>query len=92
MRYFENYISPHFKGTLVKRLTPEMTQIFVDSLIGRGLSAVTVQSVFSFFRNGIKTILPNATLAVRLPKKQPNKVEVLSMDEQKRLEAVANNF
>ena len=90
-RYSENYISPHFKDTFVSRLTPEMAQGFVDGLLQSGLSVVTVQSVFTFLKNGVKTLLPKDALAISLPKKQPNKIEVLTNDEQRRLELTAKN-
>jgi len=90
-RYIENYISPHFQNTPCSWLTSEMTQGFVDSLLGSGLSVVTVQSVFSFLKNGVKASLPKDTFAIKLPKKQPNKVEVLTVDEQRRLELAAKD-
>jgi len=48
--------SPHFKDALVSQLTPEIAQGFVDSLLQRGLSVTTVQSVFTFLKNGVKNI------------------------------------
>ena len=88
-RYFENYISPHFKNTLCDQLTLEMMQNFVDSLLGSGLAVVTVRSVFSFLKNGVKQTLSQDIFAIKLPKIPANKVEVLSIDEQKRLETAA---
>jgi integrase len=49
---------------------------------------VTVQSVFSFLKAGIKTV-DSSIFNVKLPKKQKSNVEFFSMDEQKRLEAAA---
>jgi integrase len=86
-RYLENYIAPYFKNTRCDQLTVEMTQGFVDRQIENGLSAVTVQSVFSLLRNGLKSAFQGDVLAVNLPKRVSNEVEVLSVDEQKRLEA-----
>jgi len=91
MRYSENYISPHFKDTPVSLLTSEMVQGFVDSLLGNGLSVATTQSVFNFLKNGLKTKLAKDIFTIKLPKKQHYKVEVLSIDEQKRLELVAKD-
>ena len=90
-RYLENYISPHFQNTPCSWLTSEMAQGFVDSLLGSGLSVVTVQSVFSFLKNGVKASFPKDTFAIKLPKKQPNKVEVLTVNEQKRLDLAAKD-
>jgi integrase len=85
-RYLENHIAPYFMNTRCDQLTVELTQGFVDSQIENGLSAVTVQSVFSFLRNGLKGVFQNDALDVRLPKRIPNEVEVLSLEEQRRLE------
>jgi integrase len=90
-RYLEKYISPHFMNIRCDQLTLEMTQDFVDRLLESGLSVVTVQSVFSFMKNGIKQMHPQNVFAVKFPKKLPNKVEVLSLDEQKRLEMAAKD-
>lgn len=47
-RYFEKYISPHFKD-VQGQLTLDMSQRLVDEFLESGLSVVTVQSIFSFF-------------------------------------------
>jgi integrase len=86
-RYVGSYIAPYFKNTRCDQLTVEMTQGFVDSQIENGLSAVTVQSVFSLLRNGLKSAFQGDVLAVNLPKRISNEVEVFSLDEQRRLEA-----
>jgi len=52
------------------------------------LSAVTVQSVFSFLKAGVKSV-GGDVFSVKLPKKPKTSVEYLSLDEQKRLETQA---
>lgn len=90
-RYCESYISPYFKNTRCSQLTLEISQDFVDSMLRNGLSVITARSVFSLFKNGIKQTLPLGIFAIKLPKNPPKKVEVLTVDEQKRLEATAKN-
>jgi integrase len=87
--YIERYIALYFGDTHCDRLTTEIMQGFVNRLIDNGLSAVTVQSVFCFLKNGLKNTFTQDLFDVVLPKKIKNDVEVLSVDEQKRLETAA---
>lgn len=88
-RYLDNYISPYFGNTRCDWLTADIVQGFVDRQIENGLSAVTVQSVFCFLKNGLKGAFQNEALDVKLPKRVSSEVEVLSIDEQKRVEMAA---
>jgi len=87
-RYLDNYITPYFGNTRCDRLTPEMLQKFINKHVENGLSAVTVQSVFSFLKAGVKSS-SGEVFAVKLPKKPKSNVEYFSIEEQKRLETVA---
>ena len=89
-RYLEKYISPHFKNILCSQMSLKIMQGFVDRFLEDGLSVVTAQSVFGFLKNGFK-YLPQDIFAVKLPKHIPQKVEVLSLEEQKRLESAAKD-
>ena len=65
-----------------------MVQNFVNKLVESGLSAVTVQSAFSFLKAGLKSV-NSGIFDVKLPKKPKSTVEYFSLEEQKRLEAAA---
>jgi len=88
-RYLENHISPYFKDIRCGKLNVDITQGFVNKLIENGLSAATVQSVFSFLRKGLDGVSPSNVFDVKLPKRTGHEAEVLSLGEQRRLEAVA---
>jgi integrase len=88
-RYIENYITPYFGNTRCEALSLETAQGFVNQQVENGLSAVTVQSVFSFFKAGVKTARGEDAFDVKLPKRTKIEVEFFSVDEQKRLEAAA---
>jgi integrase len=90
-RNLERYIVPYFGEMRCERLSTAMLQGFVDKQIENGLSAVTVQSVFSLLRSGLRHLFTADFFDVRLPKKTKNEVEVLSVSEQKRLEAAARS-
>jgi len=87
-RYLDKHIAPYFGNTRCGRLTPEIMQDFVNRQVENGLSAVTVQSVFSFLKAGIKSS-GGDVFSVKLPKKPKSSVEYFSLDEQKRLETAA---
>jgi integrase len=87
-RYVNNHIAPHFGNTRCDRLTSATLQKFIDSKVESGLSAETVQAVFSFLKAGLKSA-GCGEIAVKLPKKSKSAVEYFSLDEQKRLETAA---
>jgi integrase len=89
-RYLSNYIAPFFGSTRCDQLTAEMAQSFVNRQMESGLSAVTVQSAFCFLKNGLNGAFRQNVFGVKLPKYKAAEVEVLSVEEQKRLEAAAN--
>jgi integrase len=86
-RYIKNNIFPYFKDMRCEQLTFEITQGFVDKQIENGLSAVTVQSVFCFLKNGLTAAFSQDIFNVKMPKRVIKEAEVLSVDEQKRLES-----
>ena len=87
--YIENHIQPHFGNMLCYALTMEATQDFVNTVFESGLSATTVQSVFCLLKNGLKGKTDSDISQIILPKRQTNEANVLSLEEQKKLEAVA---
>lgn len=87
-RYLKKRITPYFGNTRCDKITPELLQNFIENQVEGGLSAVTVQSVFSFLKAGLKSV-GHTDFAVKLPKKSKATVEYLSLDEQKRLESTA---
>lgn len=89
-RYLENHISPHFKNIRCNRLNQEIIQNFVNRQIENGLSAMTVQSVFSFLKKGFEKVLSqNIFKEIKLPKVGPTETTALSISEQKFLESAA---
>jgi len=87
-RYLDNHIAPYFDNTRCDSLTTEIMQAFVNKQVESGLSAGTVQSVFSFLKAGLKST-NSGVFSVNLPKKPKRTVEYFSRNEQKRLEAAA---
>jgi len=85
-RYMDNYIEPHFKDMPYSQLDSEKIQEFVTGLSENGLSAVTVQAVYSLMKAGLKPSGKDAMFDVNLPKYSRKQVEYLSLDEQQRLE------
>ena len=88
-RYLDSYIQPYFKDMMYNQLTSDKVQEFITNLTKSGLSAVTVQAVYSFIKAGLKPSGKNALFDVALPKYSRQQVDYLSLDEQKRLEEVA---
>ena len=88
-RYIDDYIYPFFKDMPCSHLIAEVSQKFVNRQLENGLSAATVQSVFCFLKNGLKSTLATDVFCVKLPKSTSSEVKVLTVDEQKRLESVA---
>jgi len=87
--YIDNHISRYFGTMRCDRLSQAETQGFINQMTENGLSATTVQSVFSFARKGLEGAVSADVLAVKLPKRVENQIEILSMAEQKRLESAA---
>jgi integrase len=85
-RYLERYIAPYFGNARSHGLQPEAAQGFVDSLAARGLSAATVQSVFSLLRVSVCGTGGAGFPPVRLPKRFNAEAEAFSVEEQRRLE------
>ncbi|GHU76131.1 site-specific integrase [Clostridia bacterium] len=90
-RYLDNYITPYFGTKRLGDITPEILQGFVDTQLKNGLSVVTVQSVFSLLKTGVKSVMGKDNFEVTIPKYSTSEVEFFSLDEQKRLEATAKN-
>jgi integrase len=88
--YIKNYIEPFFKNMTVERLTQTILQDFVRHQIENGLSAVVVQSVFSFLKAGLSE--KSKVFNVILPKIVKHKADFLTVMEQKRLETAARNY
>jgi integrase len=90
-RYTDSYIVPFFGETTCDRLSQAQFQAFINKLVADGLSAITVQSVFSFLKSGVNSAMIGNVFNVNLPKYRATEVEVLSVDEQKRLESAAKS-
>jgi integrase len=88
-RYMDSYIQPYFKDMLYSQLSSDKIQEFIVNLTKSGLSAVTVQAVYSFLKAGLKPSGKDSLFDVTLPKYSRQQVEYLSLDEQKRLEDAA---
>jgi len=88
-RYMDHYIEPYFKDMPYAQLTSDAIQEFIANLTKSGLSAVTVQAVYSFLKAGLKPNGKDALFDITLPKYSRQQVEYLSFEEQKRLEEAA---
>ena len=87
--YIQNHIRPYFTNVCCNELSQESIQAFVSKKLESGLSAIMVQSVFTFFRKGLDEVVNWEAFQVKFPKHGSNKLEVLTINEQKRLEAAA---
>lgn len=87
--YLNKRIAPYFKNTLCSQLSQKLIQGFVNKQYESGLSAVTVQSVFCLLRKSLAGYVLSNAFEVKLPKRIAYEAEVLTISEQKRLEAAA---
>lgn len=88
-RHIRNHIIPNLGKVPLKKLNRDMIQKFVDNL---NLSASTVRLVFNILESGLKHaeekgFISNIWSKVRLPKKKPSEVEILTPYEQQKLES-----
>ena len=89
-RYLDSYIEPFFKDASCSQLAFMGVQSFVDEQFESGLSAVTIKAVYCLLKKGLKRLCPDeSAFTVKLPKPLYREVEVLSIKEQKCLEAAA---
>ncbi len=89
-RHLANHIIPKLGKVQLKRLGTEMIQDFVDSL---DLSASTVKLIFNILESGLKCaekkeLMSNIYSNVKLPKVYRSHVEILTSNEQRKLESV----
>jgi len=87
--YIENHIKPYFDNMHCNQLNQEVVRSFVNGKLENGMSAITVQSIFSLLRNGTAEAHTSNAFQIKLPRCASIEAEVLSIDEQKRLEIVA---
>ena len=86
----EKHITPYFSETKCADFSPSIVQEFVDVQIISGLSVKSVEGTLVLLRKGLDDVFPSA-YAVELPKYIVSGLEILSHDEQKRLETAAKN-
>ena len=91
-RYIVNHIAPYFGKTPCDELTSEMLQRFIRGLVENGLSAVTVQSIFSLLRAGLRSVVKETVLDVKLPRYTKQEMSFLSSSEQQKLEETAKTM
>lgn len=89
-RHIRNHIVPKLGKVQLKKLSADMIQRFIDSL---DLSPSTVKLVFNVLESGLKSaeekgLIANIWAKVKLPKKKKSEVEILTPNEQHRLESV----
>lgn len=89
-RHIRNHIVPKLGKVQLKKLSADMIQRFIDSL---DLSPSTVKLVFNVLESGLnsaeeKGLISNIWAKVKLPKKKKTEVEILTPNEQQRLESV----
>ncbi len=86
--HIENYINPNLGKIPLKKLNSDILQGFVNDL---DLSASTVENIFSILKSSLFSaedggLILNIWDKVKLPKKEKSIVQVLTVQEQKRLE------
>ena len=87
--YIQNHIRPYFTNACCNELSQESIQAFVSEKLKSGLSAIMVRSVFTFLKKGLDETVSCEAFRVKFPKHTGNKLDVLTISEQKRLEAAA---
>ncbi|MGL6200845.1 MAG: tyrosine-type recombinase/integrase [Lachnospiraceae bacterium] len=91
----QNHILPYFENKKLTSVTKNDVEGFVQSLTEKGLSGTSVHGVFGLLHRMLKcaveekALLLNPSDEVVLPKKEPKKIEVLTVEEQQKLEQAA---
>lgn len=88
--HIDNYINPNLGKIPLKKLSVDILQGFINDL---DLSASTVKSIFSILKLALSyaednSLISNIWSKVKLPKKEKSIVQVLTENEQKRLESL----
>lgn len=88
--HIDNYINPNLGKIPLKKLNCEILQGFVNDL---DLSASTIKTIFSIIKSALSSAEDNGLITnvwgkVKLPKKEKSIVQILTVNEQKRLECV----
>jgi len=89
--YIKNHIQPYFENLRCDRLSQALMQAFVKEKLDTGLSAAKVRSIFTFLKKGLEGTAEASAFQVCLPKQYSPKIEALSINEQKRLEAAVES-
>lgn len=93
-RYYEivkKYIIPAFGEMRDYQITNENVTEFVLSLINLSLSNKTIKDIVTVLKQIFK--FANINISISSPKVEKNKIKILSLEEQKRLETyIKNNF
>ena len=92
-RYIKNHIKPFFGTMLLRKMSREIVQSFVNSL--SDLAPSTVKGIFSFIREALKQANKEQYIApvwldIELPKNKRNEVEVFTREEQSHIENALN--
>lgn len=95
LRYIRNHIEPYLGKRKLADLQPEHLQGFINHLSEQGLSARTIKIIYIFVSEGLKEAqeqkyIDTVWKKVRLPKVTAPKMRVFTANEQKRLEAAAD--
>lgn len=90
-RYLNEYIKPYFGNIVLRKISEDKLQSFVNSL--SNCSPSTVKGIFSFLRKALKTAHKNEYISpvwreVELPKIRKNEVRVFTREEQRKIEEV----
>jgi len=87
--YIENHIRPYFTNMSCGTLNQALMQTFVTEKLEKGLSVAMMQSVFTFLKKGLEGMVEANVFQICFPKPSNPRIDVLSVEEQRRLEAVA---
>ena len=88
--HIDNYINPHLGKISLKNLNNDILQDFINNL---SLSASTVKTIFSILKSALSSAEENGLITniwnkVKVPKKEKSIVQVLTVNEQQKLESV----
>lgn len=87
--YIKNHIRPYFANIRCDQLSQEQMQAFIVEKLEIGLSATLTQSVYTFMKKALDGAVDATVFQICFPKSHRPKINVLTIDEQKRLELVA---
>ena len=88
-RFMQNHIVPFFGDTLCSQLSYDVMQDFSKKLKEEKVAASTAKTIIGFVKKGLSGYYSPGIFDLGLKQKPPEKISVLTSDEQKTLEECA---